>query len=243
MNIFETLKALVVAITAAIISLIGLGTPPAEIPNPGPTIQAVDSIVLDQASTTPSPTSGQVTDAYELGKAVGRLEQQVVALGNATTSSTTTTPIQTIVPTQPVTAQPQPTIQTKPSMKDLEIISRTPNGFNRTYKANNYKLNPDGTLAEGSIAQDENNYIDFGVIVRDDNGNPVKDAVVQVRVTDASQNKTLNGTGDIVNIYPNGVKTQVPYYHFRYEFRTAGRHEVAFESNGMISTKPFEVTE
>ncbi len=242
MSIFETLKSLVIAIATVIMALIGIGAPPAEIPNPAPTIQAVDAIVLQQASTTPNTTSSSIVDAYELGKAVGRLEQQVITLENATTSITTSS-IQTIAPTQPVTAQPQQVIQAKPSMKSLEIISRTPNGFNRTYKANDYKINPDGTLAEGSVAQSEDNYVDLGLIVRGDDGQPLKDAIVQVRATEASQNKTINGTGDIMNIYPNGVKTQVPYYHFRYEFRTAGRHEIAFESNGMISTKPFNATE
>lgn len=77
---------------------------------------------------------------------------------------------------------------------------------------------------------DESNYIEIGLIVKDENGNILKDKTVEVHCTDATQDKSLNETGNFsprINP-PNGGS----YYPFHYEFRTEGQHIISFTCEG-----------
>lgn len=79
---------------------------------------------------------------------------------------------------------------------------------------------------------DEFNYLEIAAIVRDDNGDPVKDVTVEVVATDTEQNKTLVGTGDVKKIYVDGSPVIVPIYSFHYEFHQTGDHTITFSTGG-----------
>ena len=120
-----------------------------------------------------------------------------------------------------VQTQPAPELLvTAPSMREIKIISPMSNkGLGRVY------------TAQPEIV-DETNYIELGLIIRNDSGDIVKDAEVTITGTDTEQNKTLNGTGNITKIYKDGVPESVHYYPFHYEFKTVGTHTITFTANG-----------
>ncbi len=80
-----------------------------------------------------------------------------------------------------------------------------------------------------AVLDSESNYIEIGVIARNDAGEAVKDATVTVTATDATQNKTMAGTGTLATIHEGEIKKVVPYYHYHYEFNQPGKHEILFE--------------
>lgn len=87
----------------------------------------------------------------------------------------------------------------------------------------------------------ERSYMNIGLVVRGNDGNSVKDAVVEITTTNLDQNKTLNGTGNITKIVNDkGVKEVVHYYPFHYEFRITGNHTITFRSNGMVEVVNIE---
>ena len=148
--------------------------------------------------------------------------------------------IQVYIPPQapqiPTYTPPQESIQqsepiTKQIMNTLTIINPYPSkGLGRTYKASPEIV-------------DETNYIDIGLTVVNENGEYLKDVTVQVTATDATQNKTLDGTGNVTSIYPNGEKKTVHYYPFHYEFKTAGEHIITFTQGNLTETITLEVGE
>ena len=126
------------------------------------------------------------------------------------------------VSTTPIIPIVEPIIQTQPiSMKSITVISPIRGkGLERTY------------LSRSNI-KDEFNYIELGLIVRNDAGKPVDNTTVTVTATDSSQNKTINGTGDVTPIYEDGVKIKMPYYHFSYQFKMPGEHIITFTADGL----------
>lgn len=115
-------------------------------------------------------------------------------------------------------------------MASIEIISPIPGkGTGRTYTAQPQVV-------------DETNYVELGLIVRNDAGEPIKNAVVTITATDETQNKTLNGTGNIYPRYENEVRILTPFYPFHYEFHTVGDHTITFSVNGMTQSVTFTVT-
>jgi hypothetical protein len=133
-------------------------------------------------------------------------------------------PATIIIPTaavnQPI-VMPQ---EEKKSQKKIEIISPMANkGLGRTYLAR-------------PILKDEFNYIDIGLVVYDDDGKIVDNVKVDVVATDTSQNKSMNGTGNVTRIYPDGSVRVVPYYFYEYEFRTPGEHTITFSAEGLTKS-------
>ena len=115
-------------------------------------------------------------------------------------------------------------IQTPKPMKTLEIVSPMPTkGLGRTYEANAYPLT-------------ESNYLEIGVTVLNEKGEYEKSPVVSVTTTDAKQNKVINGTGTVMKIYKNEVKSFIHYYPFHYEFLTSGEHTITFTLESGEST-------
>lgn len=81
----------------------------------------------------------------------------------------------------------------------------------------------------------ENYYIELACIVRVD-GVAVKDKTVSISSNrDASQNKTLVGTGDVHPIFENEVRLIVPIYSYHYEFNHPGTHKILFVCEGVVS--------
>lgn len=96
-----------------------------------------------------------------------------------------------------------------------------------------YKASPE--------VQDESNYIEIGVIVRDENGNILKDKLVTVSATDINQCKIINGSGNYsprINPPAGGN-----YYPFHYEFYVSGRHRISFICDDAILDISIEVTD
>jgi hypothetical protein len=87
---------------------------------------------------------------------------------------------------------------------------------------------------------DEMNYVYICLLIKDQDGNVIKDAEVKVITTDESQNKTINGTGTIANTYVDGQKIPVYCYPFSYEFRTPGDHKITFEYKGQSESVEFK---
>lgn len=84
---------------------------------------------------------------------------------------------------------------------------------------------------------DEANYIEVAAVVRDDAGVELRDAKVEITATDASQNKTYEGTPNRQPIFVDNpdpskedkVKKVVPIYPFRYEIKKKGKHTITFK--------------
>ena len=128
-------------------------------------------------------------------------------------------------------------------MNTLQIISPIAGkGLGRIYVANNYELNPDGTIKTGHAPKEEN-MIDLGLIIRDENGTYLDGVVVEVEATDESQNKRIAGTGNQTKIYPEGTPVTVPYYPFHYEFKSAGKHTITFKVGDKTESVDLDVTE
>ena len=121
--------------------------------------------------------------------------------------------------------------QINTSMSSIEIINPIAGkGLGRQYKSQPEVI-------------DESNYIELGLIVRNDNGMPIKDAVVTITATDTTQNKAYNGTGNVYPKYENNVRMIIPYYRFHYEFKTAGEHTITFSANGLTDSVILTVLE
>ena len=133
-------------------------------------------------------------------------------------------------PQEPITQTITPPAP-KQIMNTLKIINPyAGKGLGRTYKASPEIV-------------DESNYIDIGLTVVNENGEYLSDVVVSVEATDSTQNKTLNGTGNVTNIYPNGEKMTVHYYPFHYEFKTAGEHTITFKQGTLTESVTLTVSE
>ena len=233
MDIINILKALVGSMVAVILSITGqvtvATTTPQMVVEVASTTDAIVRQVEEIATTTPST----LIQAYELGKTVGELKARVEMLDTIPVQATTTlkvvqsVPMPTEIP-QPTTAKiiNQPiqdtmtkTIPTKQTR--IDIVSPIPSkGIDRKHVAS-------------PTVKGEDNYVVLAAIVYYENGNPDKFAKVVISTTDKSQDKVLNGTGDIVTIYPNGAKRQVFGYVYSYDFRTSGDHTITFATNGV----------
>ena len=84
--------------------------------------------------------------------------------------------------------------------------------------------------------ESEDDYIYLGAIIRDEKGNTLQDRKVTITATDIGQNKIVNSTGTWRKIIRNGIKKSVPYYPFNYEFKTAGKHVITFECEGVTGS-------
>lgn len=113
----------------------------------------------------------------------------------------------------------------------IEIISPIPGkGFNKVHAFNTKGV------------EDEEDYVELGLIVRDDSGVPRRDATVVVTTADLSQNKTIVGTGTFRRIKkPDGTRELTPFYPFHYEFKNKGTHTVTFTCEGLTKSTTLSV--
>ena len=118
----------------------------------------------------------------------------------------------------------------------IDIISPTPkSGLGRKHTTS-----PE--LDEGGKGNPMNE-MNIGAILYGDDGEAIRNAVMTITATDASQNKTIDGTGNVTPIYPNGQKNVVPFYSFHYEFKTVGEHTITFSSGGVSKSVTVTVSE
>ena len=87
------------------------------------------------------------------------------------------------------------------------------------------------------------NEMDIGAVLYADDGNATGHPIMTITATDATQNKTIDGTGNVTPIYVNGQKNVVPVYSFHYEFKTAGEHVITFSANGVSQSITVTVSE
>lgn len=184
-----------------------------------------------QTSTTPTPTSTVVYVPIYVSVPV---PVYVPPLAPSPTALPTP-PIEPEPPAPTPTPAPQPQIQAK--MNTLTIFNPI------ATKGIGKRLDPVTGIEVGYRASaeviDESNYVYIGAILRDASNNNIKTATVTVTATDASQNKTIVGTGTLGYIYvgettatTDPVKTPVYYYPFTYNFKTAGQHTITFSADG-----------
>lgn len=133
--------------------------------------------------------------------------------------------VEIVLDTQPKMVEPiieeQAVEEPIKKMKTLEIVSPIDGkGLGREYIAN-------------PTAEKPENFIDIGVVFRDENGYVIRDENVKVTTTDSSQDKDMNGASSLMKIYENGSKKFIYYYDFRYEFRFPGDHTITFTSDGI----------
>jgi hypothetical protein len=235
MNIWHT-------IVAAVLIFVGLAQP--VIP---PQTTIVDIQPSGQVSSTTTPEQPAIPPATP--KVIVEIPMPSPATQTAPAATTTeTTPIPQ-TPTAPpppvyvpiyIIQQPAPTpvptvepiTQTQPtSMKSITIISPiATKGLGREY------------LSRAEI-KDEFNYIELGLVVRDDADKVVKNVEVVITATDESQNKTLSNTGNVTPIYVDGVKIITPFYPFSYAFKTPGEHIITFVAEGLTQSVTLTVAE
>ena len=104
------------------------------------------------------------------------------------------------------------------SMRNLEIISPFSNkGLGREYLSGPLK--------------DEKNYIELGLLITDEKGKSINGVDVSVTATDSSQDRTMNGTGNITKVYKDGHPREIYYYPFHYEFKSEGEHVIIFKTD------------
>ncbi len=132
---------------------------------------------------------------------------------------------------------PAPISVPKSSMAKIEIIVPTASAAYCTNISHSKCESQNKTFVASLQVVDESNYVYLGLVVYDDNGDPIRNVVVTIVATDSSQNKVLNGTGNVTPIYnENGAKIITPYYPFNYEFKTSGDHTITFTTLGMTKS-------
>ena len=164
------------------------------------------------------------------------------------TSSATTTMTQAQPPTSALTSEaPAPTgnegvgasaPEAPASKARIDIISPIPGlELNRKYTTSP-ELDQDG---KGNPM----NAIAVGAVVYGEDGEPTRTAVVAITIKTPTTEKTISvqGTGAMVPIYPNGQKRVVPVYISHYEFKTAGEHVITFSSGGVSRSVAVQVGE
>ena len=240
MDILGLLKAFIAAMTGAFLAITGLGTaaPTAtQVQEVASTtqevVQATDAIVEETVATTPSPTSDDVRQAYELGKTVGKLE--------AATQQITSQPTTTMTQAQPPAPAPEPVADTvEPTSAGVGTTEPPPEPPVAAAPVSQARIEiAPVTLArpldrtfvhvEGvesvDAAPSHDNWADIAAFVYGDDGQNTRTATVVVTATDASQNATFVGTGN--------VQKGRFYFPFNYLFKTAGQHTVTFTANGL----------
>lgn len=206
-------------------------TTPISISDPKTTTDVVNSL-LDQVRILQQQLAVLQQQQTTLEQQNQQIAQQTQAIQQ---QSETLQQIQQQTAIQSPTPAPIPT--PKPSMSKIEIIVPMSNKAYCTNISYSKCESQNKVFIASPQVIDESNYVYIGFVVYDDNGNQIKNAVATIVATDESQNKTLNGTGNVAPIYnENGAKIITPYYPFNYEFKTAGEHIITLSANGMAKS-------
>lgn len=148
---------------------------------------------------------------------------------DVSTSVVSSAPAQASTPTVPASI---PTSQAR-----IEIVNY-PTDLTRQYSA----MPASCKLVIGSNYNDvdcspnaypNNGDVTLKAVLYHDDGSVNQTGVMQISATDARQNKTFNGTGDIVTFYKGDQKQQVYGYVFGYHFLVSGDHTITFSANGL----------
>lgn len=242
MNIFHTLVIKVASVVSAVLIFVGVSTPTEQ-----PTITTVDiqsnevvevkSVKIEQKSATSTEKVQESTILVKNGVEIATTtqqespkptqEQQVVPIYIVTTPpAQTSPPKQEILPTsQPLITQTQ-----KPMTFDPSITIKNP--------IPSKGIRTDVEYLARATPLDEKNEVFIGAIVTGSEGNVLNDVDVTVTATDGSQDKVINGTGNISTF--GDVNNPKYYYPFTYTFYFTGKHVITFTALGV--SQSIEVT-
>ncbi len=195
--------------------------------------------LLTLVTTTPVPQSIRDQSIIVVNQAIVFANNEIAQSQVASSSDPVFQVPQYIPPIINNTSTPtgsipiEPLIQPK-NMITLEIFSPIPlKGLNREIRTSG--INPD----TGEMY----NEVYIGLICKEDN-NPIKDAIINVEATDSTQNKVINGTGNLATITDNlGQKSKVYYYPFTYQIKTIGTHTITFTCNDVSESVNIEVSQ
>lgn len=210
MNIFNTLKGIITAITLVIMSLTG-STAPAPVTQIAFVASTTDAVVHETIAQATTTTQDDVTTAYELGKAMGQLQEKVVELSQQPMEPSTTSPT-----SAPIIPTPAPTTSLAPvSQARIEIIST----------AGNSRIQDKHIAVQGDPISNDN-IMDIGAIVVDQYGVVVTQGLIMITTTDPNQNTTT---------YSRNVNGQI-LFPFEYDFHFSGDHTITFSVEGLTDS-------
>lgn len=217
-------------------------------------------ILLNLVATTPVPQSMKDNAISIANQAIVVATAEIAKSGQVTVQPVQYQPIMN-TPVTPQYIAPAPTgsiplevpplfIQSIKKMTTLEIINPADGkGLGRNYVAYNWdEFNKPGIADNerpaGFTFPTEENYIYIGVVCKDESGSPIRNAQVVIEATDATQNKTLDGTGATVKVMDSiGQESRVSFYPFNYQFKTAGDHTINFTCNGVTESVTVTVSD
>ena len=196
---------------------------------PQPTVDTVSIILNHQATSTMQDNS----------TASPSEPQPSTTIPSVTAAPSTPPPSPTFIPPTTSTAAV--------SQARIETVSPiNGKGLGRQYKAYDWDaLNganmPDNERPAGFVFADESNYIELGAVLYNDDGGFNQTARMTITATDGEQNQISVGTGNVQWYYVDGQKRQRHYYPYHYEFKTAGKHTITFEANGVTASVELDV--
>ena len=249
MNIFHTIVIKVSSVVTAMLLFVGVGTPQTtvvDVQNNGVTISTATSTVTEvpqaplvaiQNPVTPQiqtvePTPVPVTQPVA---EVPVVTAPVVTQPQVVTQQPTATPyVPVIIIQQPQTA-PQETVQpvvvaSKP-MELAKIEIKNPIGLKGLGRDLKYRAEP----------KDELNEIFIGAVLYNPDGSVNQTERMTVTATDSSQDKILEGTGNMSTF--GDINNPKFYYPFTYQFKTPGVHKITFSALGVTEEVSVNVTE
>ena len=247
MNIFHTLIIKIASVVSAVLLFVGVSTTQ-------PQVTVVDvqnngSVTVQTATTTqPDTTPAVVVSATvpATPENTPGVPTVVVTVPTNPSVATETVPKTASVPIYIIQSQPVQTTAPQAISASIAPLPITPTPQKNMDPATITIKNPlpgkglGREYAARATELDELNAIDIGAIIKDSNGNVVSDTVVTVTTDDASQDKELNGTGNMSTFGdPNNPKA---YYPFHYLFKTIGKHVIRFSAMGVSQSVEIEVT-
>lgn len=155
--------------------------------------------------------------------------QEQVSVGSATQQQ-----IDVQNPVDTTSQTNQQTTQNMPEEKPLTLSIHS--SYSETGLGRDYHVSP--IYPE---IKDASNYIQIFLAIKDSNGKYLSDKNVSIVATDISQNKTINGTGNLSRIYVNGNKQSVPSYGYLYKFNKIGKHIITFTADGQSASVEVDV--
>src|SRR3989338_8332727 len=182
------------------------------------------TLILALAFFIPSVSSAATLSQSQVNAIIALLyafnvDQQTILSVQKALAPQSTSPVQNVQPQVTQTPVPQsaaPSTSSTPTTTPIPTTTTTPVSKARIEIINPIAtkgLNrPHSTSPQFDQYGNPENEIYIGAVVYGEDGEPTRAAVVQVTATDTSQNKTINGTGNVTTIYVNGQKYQTPFY-------------------------------
>lgn len=213
------------------------------------TITQADSLigVIQAAPGVPANAFVNLLTSFTVDTAPATVTQ------TAQPTNTTQTPQTSSSATTTSTPQTLPLATTPVSQAHIEIVGPAAREY-RAYDWNTFNGQniPDSERPAGFVFPNESNYADLGAVLYNPDGSVNNTARMTITATDSTQNKTYGGlgekqyptyggTGTVQWYWIDGSKKQRYFYPYRYEFKTAGKHVITFEADGLTASMELAV--